>query len=75
MNGDSISHSDDGCISGDSIYHSDDGCMSGDSISHSDNGVVEYAVASLDRLPGKKSFHMNPRIRYQYPCSDYQLIC
>ena len=60
MNGDSISHSDDGCISGDSIYHSDDGCMSGDSISHSDNGVVECAVASFDRFSGKKSFHMNP---------------
>ena len=45
---------------GDSIIHSDDGCMSGDNARHSDGGVVECAVASLDRLSGKKSFHMNP---------------
>ena len=58
MRGDSIIHSDDGCMSGDTARHSDDGCMSGDT--HSDDGVVECAVASLDRLSGKKSFHMNP---------------
>ena len=47
-------------MSGDSIIHSDDGCMSGDTISHSDDEVVECAVASLDRLSRKQSFHMNP---------------